>query len=213
METCMFPLIDNQNNIIYYTISETGQRYYYFYSNKTGRINKIDVKVKGCETFTSTKDVSLVDGTLVYTGKDNNIYSYIDEKLEKITTKNVNYNPVIKKEWLAWIFRDIGNNENNSGKILIRGTGKEIILDSVFCYLGLDLSSNWQFLFTRVNPQEISPVDLYYGIVKFESEVDTLRDNIINVFPNQAKDLMTITINALGNLNNTDIIIRDLGVD
>lgn len=207
-ESCMNPLIDNQNNIIYELRNEQGKRFFMFYSGKTGEITKIDVEIETGVSLTSFNDVVLENGSLLFIGKDGHIYFYKDEKVERLTSDKKNNSPAMKGEWLAWIFRDA----NDKGKIMMRAFGKEITLDSVDCYLGLHLSANGQFLFTRINPQNLSTLNLYYGKINFQANVDSDSnfENKIIIYPNPVDDYISIYFKTLHNISNSDVIIRDI---
>jgi len=202
---CYRPNIDNKNNILYITI-EHNKKYFMFYSNKTGKTSKIDIEVDRGESLSSFNDAILDNGTVIFTGKDLNIYLYKDEKLEKLTSKFKNYNPTLKNEYMGWIFID---SITNSRKILFKTPGKDIIIDAE-CDWGLMITYDAQFLFTRFFYENGPVVKLFYGKINFEASQDTKDNNLIKITPNPAFDYINVSIDINKNIQNSDIVIRDV---
>lgn len=203
---CHQPNIDDKNNILYIT-NEHIKKYFMFYSNKTGKTSKIDIEVIGGETLSSFNNGILDDGTVIFTSKDLNIYLYKDEKLEKLTSKFKNYNPTLKSEYMGWIFRDSTTNSNN---IFLKTPGQEIVLDIVDCYLGLKITSDAQFIFSRFVYEKVPILKLYYGKINFEASQDTKDNNFIKINPNPVLDYINVSIEINKNIHNSDIVIRDI---
>ena len=147
---CAFPIIDNDNNVVFQTPYEAKPaegNVYEVYSIEEKKSYQIDKPITGGEPLGNISTIWMEKSKIIFEGFDNQIYLFENNTLTQLTESGVNTSPFITGDKMGWVVTDESKGLSNSVELRIGGS--EYIIPDAKAWHALRIFNSGKILFSK----------------------------------------------------------------